>query len=892
MPAQRNKRSAKGTQQDFLAEDHARLQSWVLDIAAALLNAAWRDEGPERVYTQSGGLSINRERGCWYRHARGIGSYSAVSLIQHLQQCDRGAAIEWARLFLAAHPGTGSCGTIDEDGDDEEIESSTAAAVSAARGQAFLDRAQAIDGTAGETYLRRRGLLPPYPGWLRFVPDARAGDDALLGELEANGRVVALQLTFLAGDQTGAKSLALPQRRKFLLDKQAGRDGVFIHAPNVPAATLATRPTLICEGAEDLLALAAAFPDHRIVGLPGIGSLQRVPAKRGESFIVCRDGDTPDSPADHALQKGLDHLLLQEAGVTVTAPDEASDNNDILLSGGVDALRSLVAAALPATLSIEGEIQKICRLPRMEFEKQRKEAAKQFGIRVAVLDAMRAEMSINEDDAADDIANALIRRMPQPWAEPVRLGDVLTEFEALIKKHHGCSEHQRVLVAIWAAHTYAYWHFQFTPRLALSSPHPGCGKTTLMNILALTCFKPIDCDSITAANLRRIKAITGWAVLLLDEISEQIAASDELDTVLRSGFEIGKRSMRLVVDSAGNYTPASFEVDLACAVSGLTAVAGALSSRSIHLVLQPKADEVELTKLREPGCKEALMQIGDKLARWAEDSADDLERLPPVPKELNALNDRQVDFSLPLLSIAAQAGGQWPERLHHALQAVLIENRDLAETPSQQLHADIVTLFTTRWSGLNEVNSNEIVRGLHALTDSPWNGGNGKPPLTTYGLAKLLRPYAIRPGDIGPANNRTHGYSRYQFFPQDPDKSSHPSQSSQKPENPSESASPSSEGKSSHQNQSSQPKTGGNPDDASAARSARSSGSSKEKEEASAPLTNGADPEADPAHVAFLNELRALRQAHPARKRDWLAKQLKQPLWKVAAGLDEIEPPP
>jgi hypothetical protein len=42
--------------------------------------------------------------------------------------------------------------------------------------------------------------------------------------------------------------------------------------------------------------------------------------------------------------------------------------------------------------------------------------------------------------------------------------------------------HQFVAVALWIAHTFVYQRFAVTPRLMMTSPVRGCGKTTLLDL--------------------------------------------------------------------------------------------------------------------------------------------------------------------------------------------------------------------------------------------------------------------------------------------------------------------------------------------------------------------------------------------------------------------------
>src|SRR5206468_1044468 len=103
-------------------------------------------------------------------------------------------------------------------------------------------------------------------------------------------------------------------------------------------------------------------------------------------IVVFRDGDPEGSPADKGLIAGLDHLLIEGASVTVTETPTGEDANSILQQHGIEALAELLASAIPAELSPEGECIRLSRLERLEYALERKAAAKRLGIPIADLD--------------------------------------------------------------------------------------------------------------------------------------------------------------------------------------------------------------------------------------------------------------------------------------------------------------------------------------------------------------------------------------------------------------------------------------------------------------------------------------------------------------------------
>jgi hypothetical protein len=59
----------------------------------------------------------------------------------------------------------------------------------------------------------------------------------------------------------------------------------------------------------------------------------------------------------------------------------------------------------------------------------------------------------------------------------------------ILQRRLHLTEHQFMAMTLWIAHTFAYFRFSVTPRLALVSPVRGCGKTTALNIAKALAFK-------------------------------------------------------------------------------------------------------------------------------------------------------------------------------------------------------------------------------------------------------------------------------------------------------------------------------------------------------------------------------------------------------------------
>jgi hypothetical protein len=106
-----------------------------------------------------------------------------------------------------------------------------------------------------------------------------------------------------------------------------------------------------------------------------------------------------------------------------------------------------------------------------------------------------AIFAATEPDDAGDSSNdaAAARRSPRP--DP----DLLPVVLKLIEQHIAVTAEERLAIALWIFHAHVFDRFSITPRLALSSPVRGCGKTTVLTLIELLVPEGNRTDSVSAA---------------------------------------------------------------------------------------------------------------------------------------------------------------------------------------------------------------------------------------------------------------------------------------------------------------------------------------------------------------------------------------------------------
>jgi hypothetical protein len=236
----------------------------------------------------------------------------------------------------------------------------------------------------------------------------------------------------------------------------------------------------------------------------------------------------------------------------------------------------------------------------------------------------------------------------------------------------------------------------------------------------------------------------------------------------------------LCVGQGANLTYEDFPVFCPKAVAGIGKLPDTVADRSIPIELQRRrpGEHVERFRLRKAGPEALALQ--SVAASWAEAHLTALsEAEPELPDELD---DRAQDIIEPLLAIADEMGGEWPERARKAAVALLAgEDREDSESLGVRLLRDIRTVFDGE-EGADRLATGVILEKLHDAEEAPWGSLRGE-PLDARGLARFLKPYGIKPEQLRVADNKVRGYRRASFedawaryLPATPEEAVHPVQ--------------------------------------------------------------------------------------------------------------------
>jgi putative DNA primase/helicase len=400
------------------------------------------------------------------------------------------------------------------------------------------------------------------------------------------------------------------------------------------------------------------------------------------------------------------------------------------------------------------ETTRLAQLSEIDYERERDAAAKRLNIRKSVLDDQveRARKASRIDPTNEDVS--LCERTL--WPEPVDGATLLSDLTNAVLRYVVMPQHVAQAIALWVVHTYALLAFSFTPRLAIKSPLPECGKSTLLDVLACLVCRPLATANITAAAIFRIVDAKSPA-LLIDEADTFLIKSDDIRGILNSGHR--RTSAHIVrVEGEKNLKPRVFDTFAAAAIAAIGSLPDTIEDRSIQVNLKRKRpdEEIERFDLNEVS---HLTELASKAARWA---SDHLARLKNAKTLVPAtLVNREADNWRPLLAIADAAGGEWPVNIRWAAQTMTASARNHEVSVQILLLQDIRAAFVESKRKL--LPSARLVEMLIGMEGHPWGEWRGSQPLTPNALARLLRSFDIHPIELRIGNQVLRGYKSNQF---------------------------------------------------------------------------------------------------------------------------------
>ena len=164
----------------------------------------------------------------------------------------------------------------------------------------------------------------------------------------------------------------------------------------------------------------------------------------------------------------------------------------------------------------EAELARLAQLSQFAYGKARKEAAKRLGVPVAFLDK-EIEARRSPGDAANGQGRPLELPDLEPWGHAVAGAELIGAVVAKVREFVALGDHDAVAVALWIIHAHSFEPAFHSPRLAITSPTPRCGKSSLLRCIGRLAPRPLATSNISAPALFRVIE-KAKPTLLVDEI--------------------------------------------------------------------------------------------------------------------------------------------------------------------------------------------------------------------------------------------------------------------------------------------------------------------------------------------------------------------------------------
>jgi hypothetical protein len=344
----------------------------------------------------------------------------------------------------------------------------------------------------------------------------------------------------------------------------------------------------------------------------------------------------------------------------------------------------------------------------------------------------------------------------EPWPEPVNGAEVLNEAAESFGRYIVLPDGAADVLALWCAHVHAFNAFLCSPRLNISSPERGCGKTTLRDVVAGLVPRPLPTENLSVAVLFRLVE-THTPTILADEYDAWLRDKEELRGLLNAGHRRGGIVYRCEGD---NHEVRGFQVFAPAVLCGIGALPGTLHDRSIVIRLE-RAKPGELSERFDSRRVDREAGLCRKLARWCADNSDRLESSDPALPS-GAFN-RLADNWRPLFVVAEIAGGDWPQRAASAFGKLTSQGDAETQGDGVALLSDVQAVFNE--TGSDRIWTEVLCEHLNGMPERPYADMRKGQGINAHRLGKQLGRFKIGsrkirlPGEPKPKQ----GYCRTDF---------------------------------------------------------------------------------------------------------------------------------
>jgi Protein of unknown function (DUF3631) len=349
---------------------------------------------------------------------------------------------------------------------------------------------------------------------------------------------------------------------------------------------------------------------------------------------------------------------------------------------------------------------------------------------------------------------------PLPVVEPDEIGTLLNEIEAFAARYVVFpGESERVALVLWTAHSHALRGSHATPYLLIVSPEKRSGKTRVAEVLELLVARPWRVTGASEAAIFR-KIAQDRPSLILDEIDAIFGSYSERTEPLRAILNAGNRPGAVVARCVGEKGDQVRDFPVYCAkclvgIDRGDRIPDTIRDRAVTIRMRRKTDAEPTEKFRYRFVSGEIEPLAVRLAGWGDAASELLLAADPeLPPELD---DRAAEAWEALVAIADLAGGEWPYRAREAAVELSGDDDFAEESHGTMLLGAVRDAF----GDSDRMATSDLLATINADEELPFGGWRDGSGLDSRRLAKLLRPFGVRPKVIRLDDGTTpRGYTR------------------------------------------------------------------------------------------------------------------------------------
>ena len=333
---------------------------------------------------------------------------------------------------------------------------------------------------------------------------------------------------------------------------------------------------------------------------------------------------------------------------------------------------------------------------------------------------------------------------------------LIKELQDVFTKHLILPDGGALVLALWVIHTYAIEYWRYTPRLFIYSPVPGCGKSVLLGLLRLLCYRSSATGNTTPSSVFRTIDKYRPVTILIDEIECFAQGNEQMRSLIDTGYDRLMAYIDRTEANKKNFEPKKFYCFSAMALAGLEKLHSSVMSRSILIMMKKKkgTEYIEPFNINEMTEKAVVMQ--GKMLRWISDNANSLQSCNPV--FTNTMENRTKDIWKPLFAIAQTISEGCLAELHRAARVILDDQSDDVVDDSTLLK-DIKSIFDD--TNEERLSTMDLLNRLYQINEHGWGVKEyGQHVLNPHTLARRLLKFCIKPVQWRDGDCRYRGYIR------------------------------------------------------------------------------------------------------------------------------------